>query len=570
MARDEDLTFPDGFRSDLDSALTDLIKQAERVQISQGRLRALLRGVQQVFGEIELRGVLRNVVDAAVDLVQADYGALGVISVDGTELDQFIFTGIDEASAHKIGDPPRGAGLLGALISEQHHIRIPHLGQDPRAVGFPDHHPPMESFLGVPIRVRGEVFGNLYLTNRTSTAFSPEDEQLVEALASTAGVAIQNARLFEEARLREAWTNASAELSSALLSAPLDESLDLIAVRVFDVAESSRVTVLVPTDDERGFQIAAVRGLDDEDLLGATFKCASDGVRAAVDGEGAQIGRVRGDGSSDPSRIDVDGQVGPTLAIPLRSQQRTWGVLTLARRPAEPEYTSLDASVANRLATQVSIALELAHARVEQQRRMLSDERSRIAQDLHDHVIQQLFAAGLTLQAVAGGMSRRADQARLSEVAHQMDDAITQIRTVIFALSDREGRSVRHKMIDVVAELSSLVDRPPTVRFKGAVDHLVSGALTEDAVAVARELVTNSIRHTDADDIRLEVAVTESALVVTVRDNGPGITSDRRSGLRNLAQRADAHGGSFQVRSTTEGTHAVWQVPLSNEQEPRT
>ena len=151
-----------------------------------------------------------------------------------------------------------------------------------------------------------------------------------------------------------------------------------------------------------------------------------------------------------------------------------------------------------------------------------------------------------------------------------MDDAITQIRTVIFALSDREGRSVRHKMIDVVAELSSLVDRPPTVRFKGAVDHLVSGALTEDAVAVARELVTNSIRHTDADDIRLEVAVTESALVVTVRDNGPGITSDRRSGLRNLAQRADAHGGSFQVRSTTEGTHAVWQVPLSSEQEPRT
>lgn len=569
MAVEEDPSFPDGLRGELDTALAELIRQVERVQISEGRLRALLRGVQQVFGELELRGVLRNVVEAAVHLVQADHGALGVIGADGSELDQFVFAGLDEASAQRIGGPPRGAGLLGALISEQRHIRIPHLGQDRRAAGFPDHHPPMDSFLGVPIRVRGEVFGNLYLTNRQSGDFSLEDEQLVEALASTAGVAIQNARLFEEARLREAWTSASAALSSALLSTPLDESLDLIAVRVFDVADSSRVTILAPIDAAHRFRVAAVRGLDDEDLLGATVEHPSDELRAAADGEGAQMGRTSGGAWSDPSRIEVDGRTGPALAVPLRSRQRIWGVLTLARRPTEPEYTGLEASAANRLASQVSIALELAHARAEQQRRVLSDERSRIAHDLHDHVIQQLFAAGLTLQAVAGGMNLRADQERLTAVANQMDDAIAHIRTVIFALSDREGLSVRHKMIDVVAALSSLVERPPTVRFKGAVDHLVGGALAEDAVAVARELVTNSIRHSEADDIRLEVAVNEWALIVTVRDNGGGIAGDRRNGLRNLAERAGARGGSFEVRSTAEGTHAVWQVPLSDQQESR-
>lgn len=562
MTKYDPLTFPDGPRSELEEALNGLIAQAQRVRGAQGRLRDLLRAVQHVVGEIELSTVLRSIVEAAVDLVQADYGALGVIDADGNGLDQFIFVGLDEASAHAIGHLPRGRGLLGALITEPHPIRIPAISDDPRAAGFPAHHPPMDSFLGVPIRIRDEVFGNLYLTNRQGGRFSEEDEQLLEALASTAGFAIQNARLFEESQLRQRWMSASAQLTSALLSTPLDNALDLIAGRVLDVSGAGRVLIQVPTDDEVGLQIAAVRGDGEQHLHGTRVPLAGTVAQEVLDSAGAHIARGHAGDSSDPSRLSTGERTGPTLTVPLRSRHRSWGVLSLARRPDEPEYSEMDASVVASVASQVSIALELAHARAEQQRRMLSDERARIAQDLHDHVIQQLFGAGLTVQAVAGGTTDPRDRERLTGAVRQVDDAIGQIRTIIFALSSAHGDSVRHRLIDIVAEMSSLLDRPPTVRFGGAVDHLVGGDLAEDSVAVARELLTNSVRHSGSDDITLEVVVDGSTLSVIVHDGGAGIASDRRSGLANLEARARARGGTFDVASGPDGTRAVWQVAL--------
>lgn len=563
MADEEPLTFPDGLRGELDDALNVLITQAERVRGAQGRLRDLLRAVQHVVGEIELSTVLRSIAEAAVHLVQAEYGALGVIDAAGNELDQFIFVGLDEGSAHAIGHLPRGHGLLGALITEPHPIRIPEIRDDPRAAGFPAHHPPMGSFLGVPIRIRGEVFGNLYLTNRKSGQFSEEDEQLLEALASTAGFAIQNARLFEESQLRERWMSASAQLSSALLSTPLDQALDLIAGRVLGVSGAGRVMIQVPTDDGTELRVAAVRGDGEQTLLGTSVALPGTMAQQVLDSAGPHIAHAHSGESLDPARLSEEGRTGPTVTAPLRSRHRSWGVLTLARRASEPEFSEVDASVVASLASQASIALELANARTEQQRRMLSDERARIAQDLHDHVIQQLFAAGLTVQAVAGGTSETRDRERLRGAARQVDDAIGQIRTIIFALSSSQDDSVRHRLIDIVAEMSSLLDRPPTVRFGGAVDHLVEGDLAEDCVAVARELLSNSVRHSGSDDITLEVVVDQSTLTVMVQDGGAGIVSDRRSGLANLEARAQARGGTFDVVSGPDGTRVVWQAALS-------
>ncbi|MGC0368584.1 GAF domain-containing protein [Microbacterium sp. SLBN-111] len=532
---------------------------------SQDRLRGLLHAVETVVGEIELPVVLRRVVEAAVELVDAEFGALGVLAADRASLDQFIHVGITPDNATEIGRLPRGRGILGALISDPRVIRLPHLQSDPRAAGFPAHHPRMDSFLGAPISVHGEVFGNLYLTNARRGSFSAEDEELVRGLASTAGFAIQNARLFDEARTRAAWTAATAELSAAILSTPPDEVFDLIAGRVLDLSASCRVTVLVPTDVADVLRVAAARGTGELDILGMTVIAGSGLAGAALERGGIRVPTAaRPTGPADPAVLTADDETGPAVAAPLRTRRRTWGVVTVARAPGEREFTEVERAVLGDLASQAAIALELTHARRAQQKAMLTEERARIARDLHDHVIQQIFGAGLTLQSMAATLAETHDRTRVDEVIGQLDDAITQIRTVIFALSARDGSSLRHRLIDVVAEVSGALPRPPALRFSGPVDTALTGSLADDIVGVARELLTNSVRHADADSISLDVGVDGDRVTVVVADDGSGIRNTRRSGLANVAARAEARGGSLTVDTGANGTRAEWRVPLGD------
>lgn len=537
---------------------------------SQERLRGLLRAVETVVGEIELPVVLRRVVEAAVDLVDAEYGALGIIAADRSSLDQFIHVGLSTDDADAIGHLPRGRGVLGALIAHPEPIRLDHLGDDPRAVGFPAHHPRMDSFLGAPVRVRGDVFGNLYLTNARRGAFSAEDEELVRALASAAGLAIQNARLFDEARTRATWMAATAELSAAVLSTPPDNVFDLLAGRVADLVDGSRVTVLVPIDSSEILRVAAVRGLGDEDMLGTTVDERGTLAGAAMEADGVRVETgPRVTDRTDPALVVVDHETGPAIAVPLRTRQRTWGALCVARAPGERGFAAVELEVLGDLASQASIAAELSRARVEQEKTILGDERARIARDLHDHVIQQIFGAGLTLQSVVPALEGARDRDRVDEVIRQLDDAIAQIRTVVFALSARDGSSLRHRLIDVVAEVSGALPRPPALRFAGPVDHTIRGSLSDDVVGVARELLTNGVRHASADSISLDVRVTERDVTVVVTDDGTGIRGERRSGLANLAQRADARGGALVLDTGPDGTRAEWRVPLGDTEERR-
>ena len=248
MTDGHSFTFPDDARGELDKALGDLMKRAQDVLATQGRLRALLRANQAVIEHIDLPVVLRRIVEAGVELVGAQYGALGVISPDGG-LEQFIHVGMPDELAAQIGHLPEGHGLLGALIEDPHAIRIPELADDPRSAGFPAHHPPMHSFLGVPIRVRDEVYGNLYLSNQATGEFSDEDESLITALAATAGIAIENARLFAETHRRQAWAAASAEITAALLSSDEVDVVSTLATRVLTLAEADIVWVLQATDE---------------------------------------------------------------------------------------------------------------------------------------------------------------------------------------------------------------------------------------------------------------------------------------------------------------------------------
>lgn len=565
MAADDSLAFPDGPRLELDEALIALLSQAEKVRRTQERLRALLAATQTVVESIDLPELLRRIVEAAVALVDAEYGALGVIAPEGSLLEEFIFVGLDAAAASRIGHLPEGHGLLGALISDPRPIRLAKMEGDPRAAGFPAHHPSMTSFLGVPIRVRNEVFGNLYLTNRRNGEFSDADEQLISALASTAGFAIDNARLLDQALTRERWMTSAAELSAALLSSPTDGSFDLIVSRIFELPGSDKVSVVL-TDDEPGrLRIAAARGADEATLRGQVVEAESVCAGTALAEGGTRVLARQPQREQDVLRIADGSELGPALVIPLRARARLWGAVCIAREPAGRRFTQAEIDSATDFVSRAAIALELAAAREEAQRAMLADDRSRIARDLHDHVIQQLFGTGLTLQAVAGSLPPGPDAERVNDSIDQLDDAISQIRTVVFALSRRDETTVRHQIIDVVADLSGSMARPAGIRFVGPVDHLIVGDLAADVVGVSRELLSNAVRHAHADGISLELSVEDGWAVVVVDDDGIG-TGDiaRRSGLDNLDHKARRRGGSFNLESAAGGTIATWRVPLPN------
>jgi signal transduction histidine kinase len=537
---------------------------AERARISQGRLLALLDAIQAVVEESDLESVLRRIAEAARVLADARYGALGVIAPEKDALEEFIHVGLSEADASKIGHLPTGRGLLGVLIADPHPIRLPHMWGDPRAVGFPPYHPHMESFLGVPVRVRGEVFGNLYLTDHRGGGFTDEDERLVEALAATAGFAIENARLLEQARTRERWMIAAAELSADLLSSPTDTAYDLIASRLVELPDIDKATVLLADDLTTRLQVAAIRGLDEAEWSGAMVEsdatCGGDVVssgRASAHQRETAVDR-------DPVRVVQDGAAGPVIAAPLRTHARLWGVVCVAREPDRRRFTATEFDSIVDFASRATIALELAYAREAGERALLAEDRRRIARDLHDHVIQQLFGAGLTLHAVAGTMPTGPEAERVRESIDQLDDAVSQIRTVVFALSHRDEGSLRHRVIDVVADLSATLRHPPAIRFTGPVDHAVTGAPVDDIVGVTRELLSNAVRHSKADRISVEVAIVDESVIVIVEDDGVGIAEGaKRSGLKNLADKAAERGGALTVQSRVGATSVRWSAPLT-------
>ena len=563
MAEPGSLSFPDGPRTELEDAISSLVAQSERVLRAQGRLRALLHATQAVMEQSNLALVLRSIVEAAIELVGAQYGAMGVINPERDALEQFLYVGMNDEDAAAIGHLPEGRGLLGALITDPHPIRLAQMADDPRAAGFPPNHPPMESFLGVPVRVRGEVFGNLYLTNHDSGDFTDEDVQLVQALALTAGFAIENARLLAESQTLGRWMTAATELSAGIIATPTTTALDLLVTRVRDVSVAEQVTVLIPNAGDGRLRIVAATGENEGSLRGATVDPVTALAGRVLDDAAAHSQPKQHDAERDPLLVSHEGLSGPAMAVPLRTPAQFWGVLCIARSPAGERFSPAEIEGAADLASRASIALELARAGEDARRALLADDRRRIARDLHDHVIQQLFGAGLGLQALASRLGPGPDGEAIGETIDQLDDAIGQIRTVIFALSHRDDASLRHRLLDVVGEVSGSARRPPAVRFTGPVDLTVRDPLATEVVAVARELLSNAIRHAHADHVSLEVATQDGIVSVVVEDDGVGIDeSALRSGLDNLRDRAAQRLGSFEVESSDGGTNARWTAPI--------
>jgi signal transduction histidine kinase len=557
------LGFPDAPRSELERSIEELITHANRVLTTQERLRELLRATRIVVEQIELDRVLRTIVEAAVSLSSARYGALGVIAPTGG-LEQFIHVGMPEDLATKIGHLPEGRGILGAVIDSGASIRLEHLGEDARSAGFPAHHPPMNSFLGVPVVVRGEVFGNLYLTDKSEGPFTSEDEELVAALAATAGIAIDNARLFAESRRRERWSAALAEISSTLLSGDVDEPLAVVVETVAAAVGAELACLVRPLGDSLLIEVA--RGVGAEAIQGTVVPAEGSLVVQALESGAPVVVESLAPREGQAESIPT----GPTVAVPLFADGRPLGALTISRPVGSERFTTADLEMAADFARQTSVAIAFARARLDRQQLELVEERTRIARDLHDHVIQRLFGAGLALQS-ASNLADPALAARIAEQVDAIDAAISEIRTVVFTLQSRpavERPGLRHRVLDVVTAAAPALGWSPRLAFAGAVDLFVDDELADDVVAVVREGLANAARHARAGrgDVRVEIA--DGRLLVLVEDDGEGLPPNltRSSGTGNLAERAASRGGTFALApADPRGTRLEWSVPFTDE-----
>jgi signal transduction histidine kinase len=561
MEQNDALTFPDAPRGELDRVLSELVSVAGDVQATQGRLRALLRANQAITQQLELPLVLRKIVEVAVELVGAEYGALGVVDAHGG-LEQFVHVGMAKEDVDKIGRFPEGHGLLGALIDDPRPIRLLDLSTDPRSNGFPPGHPAMDTFLGVPVRVRNEVYGNLYLSNRRIGEFTADDEELMTALAATAGFAIDNARLYAETKRRQAWSAASAEITAAFVSDEDNDAAVLIAAAVLTLAEADLVRIALPSQDPERLIISVAMGIDEDVEEGRSFPVAGSLVETVLESRQPRL-------IGEPEATAIAGggthPVGPTMAVPMLAHGDVLGVMIVSRLPGAFPFTATDMEMAADFAGRATVAMALADGRADRQRMVLLQDRSRIARDLHDNVIQQLFGTGLDLQSVLGTIPPGPTAERVDRAISEIDKAIAQIRIAIFTLSSGQSSkadTLRHRVIDVVNEAGGALSKSPRLEFSGPVDIAVSGTLADDVVAVVREALTNVVKHASASTVSVSVAVADGAVVVTTIDDGIGLTvPGRRSGLANLGSRAGERGGSFEIGTIDGKTNAVWSAP---------
>jgi two-component system, NarL family, sensor histidine kinase DevS len=564
----------DDQRLSVERLMSQLVDQASVIMTAQQRLRRLLVANRSIVQELSLPAVLRRIVNTAKDLSGARYAALGVIGADGL-LEQFLHVGLDEDAVRAIGGSdltchnlPRGRGLLGALIKDPKPIRLTRIADDPRSSGLPEDHPQMTTFLGVPIRSKDEVFGNLYLTDRIDGGpFTAEDEELVLALAATAGIAIENARLYEESRRRQEWLRASGEISRQLLDPEADysETLNHIATSVKRLAAADVVTLLRSAqDDPAQLEVVVATGAAERELIGLRYpKDETMAWQAMQQGHG-----VRADSVDQQPEVYVHLRpfvpVTQAMALPLRGETGPRGAIVAGRIVPHPPFSDADFDMAETFAGQAAIALELSDARADQQRLGVLEDRDRIARDLHDHVIQRLFATGLSLQGIASTVADDAVEQRLTRTVEELDDTISQIRTTIFALQEDSSQSLRGTALAIVDQLTPHLPVRPDVEFVGPLDTIADDAIIADVEAVLRESLTNVAKHAQAAQIRVLVQADKQRLDLTVIDNGVGLgQSTRRSGLANLNQRAKRHGGYLDVGNSPEGgLRLQWSIPI--------
>ena len=518
-------------------------------------LRAVLETVGAIAADLDLDVTLQRIIDAATEIARARYGALGVLDEmsNGSTLREFVTHGVSPRERELIGDPPTGHGILGVLIDDPEPVRIDDLSQHPLSYGFPPNHPAMRTFLGAPIRIGNRVFGNLYLTERAGGGpFTDDDVELVVAFAAAAGVIIENTRLYERLSRRRRWLEAAAEVSRIVLSNQDDRRPTEVAAQLALAAgESDGVVVLLDSHSGSGLRVAATAGVPVPDPLADP-----------------RVDEVWQTGEPVPPR-----RSGGEMLIRFGSTSRINGVLWLRWSPDRMDKVH-DSTVesAQAFADQVALILEVALAQDDRARLAVFEDRDRIGRDLHDLVIQRLFAVGLTLENTAriAGPGRVAD--RVNSAVDQLDQTIKDIRRTIFELANPDRPDDLYD--DVQATVGDMVPSlgfRPSVTLSGPLNTAVPDQVRSHLLAVLREALSNVARHSQASGGSVAVSVdnpagsaTEPAVMLVVEDNGRGIGgATPGNGLPNMLARADALGGTCSLSAGGHGgTRVIWRVPL--------
>ena len=557
----------------LDELLAELQARLQAVPAARDRMRALLEAVVAIGSGLDLESTLRRIVETAVGLVDATYGALGVIG-EGNRLAEFIPVGLSEEEIGRVHHWPEGRGLLGLLIEDPRPLRLADICEHPASSGFPDGHPPMRSFLGVPVRVRDEVFGNLYLTNkRGGGEFTEDDEAVLVALGAAAGVAVENARLYEAARLQQRWIQASAEVATRLLSGSQPaEVLAGITRQALELSGADLAVLALPDEEGRRLTITYCEGDGADATRGLVLPAGhSLSGRVLATGEPVTSGDFAADERAAAAARGAMSQIGPAIVFPLGAPGNVRGVLTVGRRHGAALFPPAQADVVASFAAQAGIALELAATRTEAQRLSLYEDRDRIARDLHDLVIQRLYATGMSLEGTMPMITRPEVASRISNAVDAMDETIKEIRATIFDLQarDTDRPDLRTDIVNVVEDMTPLLGFAPSLRLGAGLGGEIKPEVAEQALAALREALSNAARHAAASRVDVTVdAGTDGLLIVQVTDNGTGIPADgRRSGLRNLASRAEKLGGELRLGpaepdAPSPGTRLEWRVPL--------
>ncbi|MBF6053764.1 histidine kinase [Streptomyces eurocidicus] len=555
-------------------------------------MRGLLDAVMSLGRGLELPQVLRGIVEAAVTLTDAEYGALGVVG-DRQKLSEFLTVGMSEELEARIGRTPCGRGILGELITNPVPLRLTDLSRHPHSYGFPANHPPMRTFLGVPVRVRDEVFGNLYLTEkRGGAAFDEDDEAVLTTLSIAAGVAIDNARMYHESRRRERWLEALGEITRSLLSGTdAGEVLHLIAERAMEVASADHAAVLLPAEPAAGngpglltVEVAHGHGASRIDGLAVPADGSLAGL-AARTGKPVASADAREDPRAHPMEAGEEhGEdlCGPTVSVPLQRDAGASGALRLSRLAGRPAFDDTEVKLISGFADQAAIALELARRRAESEDLAVLHDRDRIARDLHDLAIQRLFATGMTLQSATRLIDRPEAAERVGRAVGDLDTTIQIIRSTIFGLratgDGTSGPSLRRSMAETAQAAGRTLGFPPSLRIEGPVDTNVPGELAEQVLAVTAEALSNVARHARARRVEVVLSVGDE-VTLSVTDDGVGLgaagsgagsgAARRSGGLANMRSRAELHGGGCVVSSVGAGdgvggggTRVVWRAPL--------
>jgi signal transduction histidine kinase len=528
----------------------------------------LLEAGLTLASELSLPIVLQRIVDLAAQVTDARYGALGVIGEADT-LVEFVTTGIPARQRQAIGAPPTGRGVLGLLIHEPRPVRIHNIADHPRSVGFPANHPPMRSFLGAPVQALGRVFGNIYLADKRGGGdFTKGDEESLVILATQAGVAIANASLYEELRDRERWLDALRDITTQVLSAANEGSLlENIAEHARDLADADAATIVTATPTPGELVIAAAAGERAGELRGQWLP-ADGSISGAVmrSGQGVTYDDVSAESAAFQPVVTL-GRHGPAFFVPLRVPGGVVGTLMVANLKGGKGFTQQTRRLVESLADAASVAIEYDRAQSDLRRLNLMEDRERIAKELHDGIIQSLFAVGMSLQGTALMAGSAETSARIEHVVEELDRVIRDLRNYIFGL--RPGILADRQLDQALRDLGEQMQARSRERVDVKVDAALSAALSgrsAEIVQLTREALSNVARHAKASRATVRLERRGALAVLTVEDDGVGLkagTNSGGNGLRNMRERAAKLGGGLEVTSNAgKGTTLTISFPV--------